>query len=429
MRLASPLLALLIVAVLACPFAWADTIELVSGSRVEGKVLQRDATAVTVETQVGDRKVTRKYPLDRVAAITIDGQREVIGVAGPAAPPKPAEGRPATRTKAEVEALIEAEGRAAPEWFGSTPLEYPRTLDLTWPAAPPRDWNNQRNLGQYTWDIINPNPGRWRGGVRLMHHVLSVNEKNPSAQRRAMGELGRMYFNLLQDYPRAAFWWRQASAQKGDAQGSDGGIYLAECYWRLGNKQMAVDLLGKLPPTFSMIKLWADMGETERALQMAEANARGQYADIALIYAGDACRVAGKHREALAYYQRVLEVPQAGRGQGRIERNRRRASANIEGIRLYDLLDVSRVPDGTYRAASFGYEANVHVEVVVKSQRIESVKVIDHREKQYYASMTDIPRKIVQRQSVKGIDATSGATMTAEAILNATAKALSAAMK
>jgi uncharacterized protein with FMN-binding domain len=96
---------------------------------------------------------------------------------------------------------------------------------------------------------------------------------------------------------------------------------------------------------------------------------------------------------------------------------------------LFDTLDVNRVPDGNYAASSLGYEAQVQISVVVRNRRIESVAVTQHREKQFYSSITDTPRKIVEKQGVKGVDATSGATITSEAIINATAKALSAAMK
>ena len=64
------------------------------------------------------------------------------------------------------------------------------------------------------------------------------------------------------------------------------------------------------------------------------------------------------------------------------------------------------------------------VEVVVKAGRIASVKVTQHSEKQFYSAMTETPNKIVERQSVKDIDACTGATITSEAIINATAKAL-----
>ena len=241
-----------------------------------------------------------------------------------------------------------------------------------------------------------------------------------------MRELGRMYQNLLQDYARAAFWWRQAGVGEGD---DHAGVHLAECYWKLGNKPMALAQLEKTPPTFSMIKLWADMGETQKALQMADANAHGEYGDIACIYAGDACRVAGQHAKALQYYKQVLTIPASGQAKKRIERNQQRARANIEAIQLFDTLDIARVPDGTYRDASLGYEAPVEVEVVVKAGRIESVRVTNHREKQFYAALSDTPAKIIAKQGVQGIDATSSATITSEAIINATAKALAKGMK
>ena len=60
---------------------------------------------------------------------------------------------------------------------------------------------------------------------------------------------------------------------------------------------------------------------------------------------------------------------------------------------------------------------------------IETVKVVKHTEKQYYGSLTDTPAKIIQKQTVKGIDAFSGATITSEAIINATAKALAKGIK
>jgi uncharacterized protein with FMN-binding domain len=71
----------------------------------------------------------------------------------------------------------------------------------------------------------------------------------------------------------------------------------------------------------------------------------------------------------------------------------------------------------------------VQVSVKVKSKRIESVKVTQHKEKQYYSSMRDVPEQIIAKQGVKGVDATSRATITGNAIINATAKALAEAAK
>ncbi|MHC4170054.1 MAG: FMN-binding protein, partial [Planctomycetota bacterium] len=88
-----------------------------------------------------------------------------------------------------------------------------------------------------------------------------------------------------------------------------------------------------------------------------------------------------------------------------------------------------RIPDGTYRASSTAYAGQLHVAVTVQSGRIESVKITKHKERQFYSAFTDTPNQIVARQSVKGVDAVTGATMTSEAIINAAAKALASAMR
>ncbi len=410
-----------------------DLVELSSGAKVRGKVTGQTEKAITIDVVIGSRTLSRVYPVDKVAAVTINGKREALG--GTAATPAAgsSSGKPGsasttgTRSKKDVEALIDQMGKTPPEWFDATPLNYPKTLDLTFPQPPPQPWNNQKNVGQYVWDIINPNPGKWREGVRLMHFLLAENKDNRDVQRRTMLSLGNMYHNLLEDYARAAFWWRTAGLAKStDHPGMF--VHLAECYWRLGNKQMAVELLSSQPQqTSPMIKLWADMGETNRALQIAEALGQAGYPSMAYLYAGDACRVAGQNSKAVSYYQKVLAVSAEGNQKGRIEREQDRARASLEAIKLFDLSDVRKVPDGAYKASSLGYEGQIEVEVVVKEKRIEDVRITQHKEKQFYSALTDTPRKIIAKQSVKGVDATSSATITSEAIINATAKALAGA--
>jgi len=408
-----------------------DTVELLSGAKIVGRITARDAGSVTIRASIGGRSYTRKYPVDRIRALTMGGRREVLnesaGESGTPATGSGTAGEAAQRTRAQIEALIAEHGRTPPDWFDATGLNYPSTLDLSWPARPPGGWNAQRNVGQYLWDIIHPNPGKWREGVRLMHHLLVLHEEHPTTRIRAMRSLGHMYQDLFQDYARAAFWWRQGGVDQPGQ--SPQGVKLAECYWKLGNKQMAVELLDKLPTYYSTIKLLADMGETRRALQIADSAARGNWPDMAYLYAGDACRIAGDYQQAIGYYGKVLDVRATGRAQKRIERNQQRARANIEGIKIFDALDLARVPDGTYQGHSPGYAGELHVRVVVRGGRIESVEVTGHHEKQFYSSVTDTPRQIVRRQGVKGVDAVTGATITSEAIVNATAKALAGATR
>lgn len=333
------------------------------------------------------------------------------------------------RTRAQVNALIDEVGRTPPDWYQQTPLNYPETLDLSWPQPPPGKWDNKKNVSQFVWDIINPNPGRWKEGVRLMHHLLVVHKDNRVVQQRTMDALGRMYHNLLEDFPRAAFWWRKAGVDQRGDDFSIAAVHLAECYWKLGGKELAVELLAKTPAYPQTIKLWGEMGEIDRALKLADRFAQQQMeVDVAFMYAGDVCRMHGDYARALRYYEQVLtlDVDESG---GRFEQNISRAKASIEAIKLFDLSDVRRVADGTYPGNSLGYEGQIHVEVTVKDQRITAVNVTEHKEKQFYSAIADTPRKIIQKQGVKGVDATSSATITSEAIINATAKALAAGAK
>jgi len=106
------------------------------------------------------------------------------------------------------------------------------------------------------------------------------------------------------------------------------------------------------------------------------------------------------------------------------------ANAVAEGVRATGAeVDIKRVPDGIYRDSSVGYSGQVFVEVSVAAGRISDVKVTKHTEKQWYSSITDTRRQILLKQGAKGVDATSGATITSEAMLNATLKALAKAQK
>jgi len=329
------------------------------------------------------------------------------------------------RTKAQVDALINKVGRTPPSWFDATPLNYPRNLDLSWPQPAPKGWNNQKNVGQYVWDIINPNPKKYREGVRLLHHLLSVNRSSSATSRRIMISLGRMYYDLLQDYPRAAFWWKKAGVER-DSKSTGQQVHLAECYWRLGSKQTALGLLNRMRSVpILAVKLWADMGQTDKSVAMAKRFSKSSPA-LSYAYAGDAYRMAGRYPEALASYQKALATKSdAGRG----KMYRALAQANIAAIRLFETLDPKRVPNGVFRASSLGFSGQVQVTVTVKGGRITKVVVGPHKERQFYSAIDDTTRKILAKQSVKGIDTTSAATVTSEAIINATAKALSAQMK
>jgi uncharacterized protein with FMN-binding domain len=330
-------------------------------------------------------------------------------------------------TRAQLDALIDREGKTPPNWFKDTSLNYPQSLDLTWPERPEGGWNNQKNVGQFLWDVINPNPGRWREGVKLMHHLLTLHKDDPVKRERNMLTLGGMYHNLIEDYARAAFWYRAVGVEKDPEEYARSAVILAECYWRLGFTDEAKKFLEKVPKSTSHAKLLGDMGDTDRAVEMALSELPDPQGYVQLT-AGDACRQTGRYAEALKFYQQVLEIELPAKNPpGRLLQNRKRADANITAIKAFELFDLKKVPDGKHVSASQGYEGPVEVTVTVNRGRIDSVAVTKHREKQFYSAMTDTPAKIIAKQHVKGVDTTSNATITSEAIVNATAKALAGA--
>lgn len=433
----------------------ADVIELLSGAKIDGQVakIDREAREVTVTYTMAGRAFTRVYPYNRIHAVTMNGKRYVLnetqgevggttGKSSAGSGPKSSAGAssggsrdaasPSRRSAAEVQSLIDQQGATPPDWFDATPLNYPPSLDLTWPEPASGPWNAQRNMGQYIWDVLNPNPGKWKEGIKLLHHLLEVNKGRPETLQRIMNTLGRFYHNLLEDHARAAFWWQKAGVHKPHSRFPASVPLLAECYYRLGNKPMAVELLRELEKTsgqFALIKAWADMGEPQRAIELAEGYARAAppLAAMCYMYAGDACRTNGMYDKAIQYYEKALKSPATGQHAKRIEREHQRAAASLEAIRLFEMADVTKVPDGVYEASSLGYAGPIHVAVTVRGGRITEVKITRHEEKQFYSALNETTAKIVQKQGVKGVDATSSATLTSEAIINATAKALAAA--
>ena len=215
---------------------------------------------------------------------------------------------PVKRTRAEVDALIDKLGKTPPDWWDSTQLRYPKTLDLTrWEAPPNSKWDQNRTIGQFFWSTINENPSRWKEGCRFAHFLMTHFKDDKPNLAKAMNQAAHIYGTLLGDYARSAFWYRKAAAITPLRYHQQ--IQLAECYWKLGCKPMALEAVNRMRsygvPT---IKLLSDMGELPKALDVAKQLA-ADYPDEAYLAAGDACRFNGKYKEALDYYQRIQSLP------------------------------------------------------------------------------------------------------------------------
>ena len=88
------------------------------------------------------------------------------------------------------------------------------------------------------------------------------------------------------------------------------------------------------------------------------------------------------------------------------------------------LIPFEQLKPGTYEDKSYGYAGNVSVQTVIGDGRIQSLKVTALTDRQYYNAVEETFRRILARQSVKDVDAVSGATITSEAVIRASAKAL-----
>ena len=443
--------------------ASADELALKSGRTYQGLLVEKDDQSVlfTIYT-AGGGKMTVRYAMSQVAELKVDGkepvfqkpapkpiettppppppeeheedpQQEVKAGPAPAAPAQdaapPAAGR-TTRTPAEVNQLIDQTGRTPPDWWDSVPLNYPRTLDLIGTYTS-KQWEPQKKLGAHFFSIITPNPSRWRGGIRLLHHVLSVRKDDPPRLAEAMNMLANSYRTYEKDYARAAFWHRKAT-EKTDQLYAHPIVGLAECYYRLGSASMASAQLSRYgldrQPFTGAIKLWAEMGQTKLALSLAQGYVSAGRAAEGCLYAADILRKLGRYDEALGLYEKSLDAARrAPRGPQRIIIDR--ATGSIEAIKLYEALDLRKVADGTHRATVTSYRGPLEVEVVVAGGRIVSARVARHKDDIFFTSITDVPRQIVETQGVKDIDAVSGATVTSMAIINAAAKALAGGMR
>jgi len=261
-----------------------------------------------------------------------------------------------------------------------------------------------------------------------MHEVLTVRKDDPQGLAEAMLQLGRLYHKYIQDWARGAYWYRQAIA-KGQPNTEDVSA-LAECYFKLGSKAMAVEVLARYgmdkSGSGSTVRLWGEMGEMGRAMAISEYLAQRGMPDVGYLAAARALRRSGKLEQATAAYQKVIDLKTGSRG---LAESKKRAQLALDGLRTFEKVDLSRVSDGTHTGSCQGYRGPVEVKVAVAGGKIEKVEVGPNQEDIFYTAFTDIPASLVECQGLKGVDSITGATVTSEAIVNAAAKALANGMK
>ena len=174
-----PLIAVMTL-VLPC-VAWAETrnwTDITGKHQVEAEFIDSENGAVNLKRS--DGKII-SVPLDKLSFADQDHVKQLASGRSPgdSSNASATPDREDRRSRAEVEQLIDELGRTPPDWWESTPLNYPETLDLSWPQKPPPPWDPRKNVGQYLWDFVQPNPGKWREGIRLVHHLLEMHTADP----------------------------------------------------------------------------------------------------------------------------------------------------------------------------------------------------------------------------------------------------------
>ncbi len=234
--------------------------------------------------------------------------------------------------------------------------------------------------------------------------------------------------------------------------GTTDSVKLARCYFELGSKTTAAELLSQTDGNSARnqkdaIKLWARIGQVDKALSMIESMSgtggrgmggfdrggpRGMTQSDKYLLSAEICRSAGRYDDALAYYEKILALPDSEtRPWNHHETDDKfHADINRTGTEFLKKLDLKRIPDGSYTATVEAYGGQMTVQVVLKNGNIESVDVTRHWETyEYFVMAQPTARQMVERQSVAGADVITGATVTSDAIINAVAAALAKAME
>ncbi len=101
---------------------------------------------------------------------------------------------------------------------------------------------------------------------------------------------------------------------------------------------------------------------------------------------------------------------------------------NFLGVETVEV-DIEEVPDGTYEGSAQGFAGPIVVEVEVSGGKIVRIEVLEQEETATYfvESYPLIPERVIEEQSLE-VDTQTGATASAEGILDAVLDALSGAL-
>jgi len=291
----------------------------------------------------------------------------------------------AQQTSRSQEAIVKLQ--VPPSWFAEVPIAY--DTNKPWKEA---RLEIRRQIALGTQES-------WRQAIKLTYLYVQKGDCGT-------GEEYNMYLHLTGEHTWAL---RElinfVSTHRGNgAQWSY--IRLASLYCTFGEYDIARRVLDAaltdLPPA-----PWKIAGE----------------ANVYIAY-GDLYAAVGDSEQARKLYQRAIDLlPTSTQPWGK-EKIPRQVQLVNDKIDLLNHTNFSamRLADGTYTGSAPGYAGNIDVTVTVADGKVANLN-LKHKEVTDQHATTIIPQRIIDKQSLR-VDAISGATVTTDAIVDATYQAI-----
>lgn len=277
-----------------------------------------------------------------------------------------------------------AELKVPPDWFKSVQVRFDTT----------KPW---KEAGEHIRKLLG-DAATVREGMKL------------TCLYKQKGDIGDGHKYPLYLYLGGEYAWALVEFEKRLASKPQGRTHeylcLASCYAHFGEYPKALQALNlalqRLPKPPWRIAREADVHDHLGAL----------YAEM------------GKLPLAKQHYRKAMQLyPTSTQPWGR-HLLRRYAARIREKLRILDLQSIrlDQLQDGTYSGTTFGYGGDITVNVTVKGKKIADIKV-RHKEDIEQNATKIVPQRIIAAQSLK-VDGITGATITSNAVIIGTFKAL-----
>lgn len=258
----------------------------------------------------------------------------------------------------------------------------------------------------------------WKEGRQEIRRLLGLNQ--PDTHRQAM-KLTWIYLqkddiNDGHEYPMYTFmggenlWAVKAANWYINKPDSNAPIlaflYLASIYSQYGEFDRALQTL-----TIALTKL--PEGPTKI---MRQADVHDAFGDV-LAAKGDLASAKRNYEQAVRLYPTAK--PKYGRHL--LPRRAKKVQSKLDLLNYRPLKD-AKLKDGQYREKALGYSGDINLVITVKGGRVTDIKT-NHKEKIDQGACVSVPKNIIVKQSLQ-VDSVSGATVTKDAIIAGTYRAL-----